>query len=598
MDARGGDASCKVNIDGITAVRNSGDFPGLFVTRYYFGEFNITNCKIFSINAVVLCLHSNGVSETFKSANGTVNIDNCDIITNDSGNAGIFNGSDRLTEMTVNIYNSRVNGHINNPGGKVYIHENTIFNSATANIASGLVKAGWNVAMDIGADTVSYEYFTVNKEVTQTSNPKGEGYGALYNYINYVVARNGYEGEANMYLSAIAYKAVKAEDAVTVTYNGIGGAVANVPYAVGGNVTDYKLPNYNSAAFTLAHNGKYIEEYAKGVTKDGTYVYTADTAYYTAEANVTGLQANVSLYADFGINLYIPAAYANLVTVEGQALVSALSGQYLKATAKVTCDKAADAVTFVLNVAETIDGVEYTDTCTVTVSLVDYANAILGGEYTDADKVLVYYMMNYANEAANYFGEGAEAIAAIVANNKAAIEAIYIPDAATDEAIKNMGISDVITAVSVGENEGKLAFAFNLVEGFEGTITVSYAKGKVTREIEVTEGQRIVYLDGLKAYNFGTVLTISAEGSVNGEAVTVTGGQFSLDTYVQNLRDTEEEEDYTALGEALKAYADVSDLYKNKTLADAIEAFGAPDAPEVEDVPAEDDTPVSDGEEV
>ena len=397
----------------------------------------------------------------------------------------------------------------------------------------------------------------------------------------------------------LGYKAVKTADAVNVSWNGFdGNAVLTEKYAVGGNVTDAgagaKVPASATGLTAMKKVFAAWEALPTNVQED----VAINVAEFTASANVTGIKANVSLYADFGINLYIPKAYNGYVTVEGiNELGSAFDGEYLKATKAVTCDNIANAVTFVLNVAETIDGTEYTDTCNVTISLLDYANAVLGGEYEDADKVLVYYMMNYANEAAKYFAKAENAdIAKLVADNKATIEAIYIPVWAADEAITNMGISSVISAASVGEYNGKLAFAFNLVEGFEGTITVSYAKGKVTREIEVTAADKVAYLDGLKAYNFGTVLTISAKGTVNGEAVTVTGGQFSLDTYVQNLRDTEAVEDYEALAEALKAYADVSDLYKNKTLADAIEAFAAANAPEIEDVPAVNDTPVTEGE--
>ena len=82
----------------------------------------------------------------------------------------------------------------------------------------------------------------------------------------------------------------------------------------------------------------------------------------------------------------------------------------------------------------------------------------------------------------------------------------------------------------------------------------------------------------MKVYNFGTVITITAEGTVNGEAVSVEG-KYTLDTfadyhYNNSINDESEtkaaSEACMPLVKALVAYAEVAELYKNGVLADAL----------------------------
>ena len=77
----------------------------------------------------------------------------------------------------------------------------------------------------------------------------------------------------------------------------------------------------------------------------------------------------------------------------------------------------------------------------------------------------------------------------------------------------------------------------------------------------------------MKVYNFGTILNITAVGTVNGEEVNVEG-TYNLDTFVKYHTDNAETSDASAaclpLLKALYAYAEVAELYKTNTLDGAL----------------------------
>ena len=67
--------------------------------------------------------------------------------------------------------------------------------------------------------------------------------------------------------------------------------------------------------------------------------------------------------------------------------------------------RAAEPVIFYFTVEETVDGAPVTRNFTATTSIVDYAEKVLSGDYTNADKVMVYYTLSYAYDAAYCAGD-------------------------------------------------------------------------------------------------------------------------------------------------------------------------------------------------
>ncbi|MBQ9070711.1 MAG: hypothetical protein IJY23_05125 [Clostridia bacterium] len=576
IDLDDGDSTCTVTMDGVTAIKNSYDCS--FISqRAYYGKLDVKNCNLILTCGYTSVIMENASGSKATDSNGdtvysaaTVTFENCTIIHSANGK-DVVSGNNAFESIT--FKNCVTNGTIN--GKKTIVDEGTQYVTlgTTAKLASDVTAAKWNQPMTVDGNTMTVTFYTINDDRTE------------YVPNNYVIASYGYTGDAKIVLPTLTYKAVTEDDTVNVTYTGYDGATTNVLYAVGGNVVDYKLSNYEGKALTFEHNGTYQEDYATNLVADGTYVYTTTLANYTVlEANIKDLQANVSLYADFGVNLYIPSGYEEYVKVfNGDAEIAPTkTTSYLKYTITQLCNKASENVTFKITITEEGHSVD----TTASVSIATYAEAVLGGEYTDADKVLVYYMLNYANEAAKYIGGAEDTAIATLLENNATVAAKYTVSAEYDEYIENQGLASVFDTVAIDLN-GTPAFVLNLEAGFEGTVTVSYAKGKASREFNIAEASdEIVALtvEGMKAYNFGTVLTITAEGTLNGEAVAITG-TYSLDTYVKDVETAGE--DCAALAKALRAYAEVSELYKNQTLDDAIaEQAAAEDTPSGEETPA------------
>ena len=403
------------------------------------------------------------------------------------------------------------------------------------------------------------------------------GYGAAF--------AAEYPGVTYKELPVLTTKIVKTTDAVKVTFNKLDGTVAQEVYYVKGTdvqakastttaIENIALPAaYTSNAFTLTATdwGTLPTNVQEDVVINPTYTY---------KANVTGLKANLSLYADFNVNLYLPAKYSDYVAVSvdgvGKTTTSATinGAEYLMATVSQKCNMATDSIVFTLNVAEEINGNACEATVNVTISIESYASAVLGGEqYKDADKVLMYYMLDYANKAEQYIdGAANESITALLESN-AAYGAKYEADYSFANVFDTASLFDAIRGATL-DIESTPKFVFTLKNGFEGTVTVSYGNGLYTRVYNVTaDDNRNISIEGMKVYNFGTTLNVTAVGTVNGEAVNAEGS-YSLDTFAKYHSDRSETDEASAacmpLVKALCAYAKVAELYKAGTLADAL----------------------------
>ena len=569
-----GDAvNSEANIKGCTLVRSIGKHGNALNALIYCvnseeGNYVSTTTTVTDAKIVIIAGYlfgSNTEANSKSSYNTTFN--NCTII---SANGDLFRNVSSKNTITFN--NCVIHGNIKATGesyGNVIVKD-TVSNLNAYAAPEGYANASWNVPMSLGEGV---ETLTVHKIGTVSTDRN-----AAVKLNAWTIGIESTDACSNFKLGSPAVKTVPKEDVVNVTYNGLGGATASVSYALGGNVVDYKLANYTSTAFTLTHNGNYTEEYAKGLTKEGTYVYNADADCYTAEVSLSGLSVNVSLYADFGLNLYIPAKYDGLVTVDGKALTKVLGGTYLKSESRmVECDKASESVTFTIDVSEAVGNKTVSGTVTVTLSITDYAEVILdvNNSYTAADKVLVYHMLNYSNEAAKYFNAGVadETVSAILADNEY-ITTYYNASSEYDEYIESSGLSSVVDTVSICLSPSP-AFVINVKEGFKGIVTVSYASNNVTKTFNnfeseaATEDNCSVTVNGMKAYNFGTVLNITVSGTLMGEDVYVQG-QYSLDTYVKDSIG----KDHFNLAEALRVYSEVSEAYKLKTLEGKIMNYG------------------------
>ncbi len=597
------DSSCSFNISDVIASRVSSASWATIVTRCFDGKINVKNSVI---AAYGLASSKYAAVHVMQAADGSLHPDivfeDC-LFLSDNPVENFVSDAGPSTDNSRNIIfrNCTSNIRLNSADrAHVYFGEGT----ASQNMlvggqydTEGLIEAYCWEPMTTEGFAADGDYFVkVLKPVYDAATGK-------ISYTAYYFVNNGYgekfaaeyPGAAYYELPLLTTKVVKEEDAVRVSFSRLDGSEAIYAYYEKGTDvqtrfvgTDRKSVNnwdlkqeyrtYNANAVTLTYAG--WEALPTNVQEDVVIKPT-----YTVAPNVSGLKANLSLYADFNVNLYIPAAYADYLKVyvlENAVDTTAYTSgdaEYLMATVSQKCNMATDNVVFTLKIAETVDGKLCEATVNASVSIAGYAATVLAGEsFTDADKVLMYYMLNYANEAEAYIdGTANETVNALLLDN-VKYGSMYNAD---------YTYSDVVDTASLGaafDNatlniESTPAFLLTLKAGFEGTVTVSYANGLNVRKYTVTaDDARALVIEGMKIYNFGTMITITAEGTVNGEAVSVEG-KYTLDTFANyhdansKNEDSETKADSEAcmtLVKSLVAYAEVAELYKTGALAGAL----------------------------
>ncbi len=565
-DVFNGDNTCEVNFDGITAVKNSPDYGGMFIVRKYFGKLNITNSTIINaVNDNVFHGHEQGyvaATETTpeERALADVTVDNCLILI--KNNAGEIAGdviNKDYSFNTIKFTNCVTNGKlIKDKFGALVLGEGNKAPQMSGDaLAEDVTLAKWNNAMPLSAD-ISVPYFTlVDQEITSADKD--------YNDLAFLFSIGAYEGEDGVALPILGYATVPTAEALDVTYVNAKGEEKVEKYAVGANVV-ITPEDYTGTVINVAHKGTWtVNEIAGSALPTNIQENVTVVAEYDAVVNISGLKANLSLYSDFVINVYIPADYTQYVTaVNGAALASETvtigEKQYYKVTASKVAKEASDAAVFEIALAES----GYTATKTVNVSITDYASTILAGEFTDADKILMYNMLSFVGAASKYF-EGAEdtVIAGLLTTyaewNKVSVDKSYA------NALEDTGLGDAFASAGIVLGD---APAFTLVPNgkFAGTVTVTYGDGNV-RTYTVNAGStEAIKIEGMKIFNFGVNINITAVGTIAGvDGEQTIAGTLNLDTYAKYQTENAEES-VVAVVEALYNYVKVAEQYKAGTL--------------------------------
>ena len=539
--AQAGDKTCTITIDGATLVRNSVDYMGLVFSRFFYGKLEIKNSNLVSavtggdtlIGGVsAAAVVTEGVLE---ATTAEIIVDNCNLIAYKNGN-GIVSTNQSMGSLT--FTNCYTNGKITRPSGlvnNVFVGENVAAHGFGEGVVftEGVAVGAYNhpvtlAAMGItDAQTVTYNYiYTPATEVGKIADK------AALQRLTVTFASNGYTGEGTVVvLGTFGYKTVKAEDIVKVTFKGIGeNADTVVDYAKGGKLVVPTLEGSVGTVFSLVHDGTFVEALPETVTEAITL-----TPNTKADITVSGIKTNLSVYSDFVINLYVPAAYAEFVTriTDTQntletAAVTVDGVDYIKVSIARNAEDASKAATFVITMTEG----EMVGAANVTVSVASYAEKVLtDAETTAEDKQLMYYVLNYANEAAKYFDGAADATVAALLETYAEAKGEGMADQTYANAIAELALGQVFASASV-ELTSAPAFVLTLKDGFAGTVTVTY--GDKTRTYTVTaDDDREIVVAGIKAYNFGANLTINAEGTIGEETVATENAQYNLDTFVK-----------------------------------------------------------------
>ena len=563
-------ASASVNIDGCTMVRGVNHNNALIYSRS-----SGSNAKVNVTNATIV-LPNGGYLVTNNNANSASSIlfENCTIITKGDGDNLI---SKAAGKNTITFNNCVTNGAVKattNENGTVIVKNTAAYvNSYSA--PEGYINAKWNVKMSLKNDSEAITVHTISlADKNQHSHP--------------VLTEQVISAAS---LPILANKVVKAEEALTVTYKGIGdNADVTVSYAVGGNVEGISLDSYSGSLFKFTHDGGFEEAFATNIQEDATYTPT-----YNLEANVTGIKTGVTFNTDFKVNIYIPFEYSGKVTLaDGSALFKykdANGNEYLrlKDAIEIECDEVTDEIVFNLTVKDTIAGVTYTLEETLTVSILDYAKEVLSGDYTDAEKVLVYYALNYANEASKYFGgsENATVAETLTAyaqyRDKYTVNKNYAyPELETEE---NYAPALESVALNLTSNPD---FVLTLKEGVAGTVTVAYGAKTATYTV-AADGARVITLEDVGVFALGenVTVTVISGGSVVAKSIASLSGFAKYHTDNAVVKEGEEATDSNLesakcldLIDALYEYVSVANIHHEGNLGEAIADQATPTTPE------------------
>lgn len=554
VDMPSGDATCKVNVEGITFIKSFTGKGYVFSSSYYNGSLDVKNCNFFFPNGKQLITgYNSGLSD--YNGDGSKNekdvqqaesegavgyrtaakcaFDGCYIFykTNSTTSAESLVGND-YTLKSVIFTNCVTNARINpsNTGMAVRIGDGCLVYNPSATKLDGVTSYSYNRDMTFGtytdAETVTVRYVT---GVSMINNNKTN---VTYSYDEFTFALPGSNAAADLVLPFFAIKFVSADNTHTVTYvDENGSELAKQTYADGAKIIAPEFePALSGNVVSLVFDGKFTTEAPESVEEDITL-----TPVYVTVANVTGLKSNLSLHADFILNLMLPAEYKNYVVsiVSGgeelEIKDTAVEGvSYVVVSVPVFAKDAGKDVVFDIALSE--NGLDYTKT--VTYSVVGYAEELLGGgdyDYTEEDETLLWYAMNYANEAALYFnGEEDEKLAAFLDAHSYMTD--VIPELEYENVIESTGLSSVFGMVNMKLDETP-KFVFTVKAGFAGTVTITTSKGDYTFTVEASDADTKLIVEGLKAYELAETLNIKVAGTLGEEQIAIENGQMNLATF-------------------------------------------------------------------
>ena len=550
VEARTGDDSCTVEVDGIRAIRHTPDSAGAFMSRFFSGKYSVTNTTIIApTSSTVISIKDDLKNNEGFTMTPEVIFDNCLILNNGTSNILEHTGDDE-SNVCLTLRNIITNGKISTSSGRGKLRvEGGVFASdiqaAGTNVmtyADGISQAKYNVPLTLGSITDSgiFEIYVPEEIYDEVGNQT--------NVINYEARRLVYveagkehlvpEGEnvEVIVLGNIAVGTGTEQDMCMITFNGLDGkAIKSEKFIKGGIPTAPDVPDYKVSDFiTLVYNGEFDSEI---LPAEKTTIFNPK---YEIVSSVEGIKSSVSFYTNFNINIYVPNEYkeyfrkANVNGVQLALTDVEVNGvQYVMCTLPVNANDFADSVTFELEFGEMVDFVPYSAITDVTTSVLEYAQTILSdtdGEYTEADKTLVYAALVYANNTIVFAdGEVNEEVKALVTQYAELAESD--PEDKYSEAVEQTNLSTAFIKASVRLGSAP-AFVFTVQRDFVGT--VKFTIGEVEKEYTVeANDQRTIIIKDLTVAEFTSDINVTVDGKIGDDSVVITNGVYNLATYAK-----------------------------------------------------------------
>ncbi len=486
--ANGGNAS-SVNVDGATIIRNSdggSSYPAVFYLYLYNGAVNVNNATIVSPvdNDIIYGNPYQGEGEI-----GIIAISNSIIIVKNDGEAIIAG------KFTNPIYFMGVttNGAINKTdSANIILGQDNKYFITDATMADNTVNAIIDSQMEVlGSITYEFKYVTLNPNATY-SNTKDFDYLAV---------------TETKTLPILGYTSTTADNTVSLEYEDLNGNIILTETYVKGTATR------NTKVSIPTENFKYIIVKVDGFnTPEVMYEDATATPKYEATVNTTGVMLNVAVYADFGLNIYVPKELNNNVSVliDGQTVTpssSSINGEsYNKYRAMRKSYESEKDVEVTFTATEG----GFTATKVSSIDVVSYASMVLG-LYDDStiDAKLMYYMLNYAKASNTYFnktesGEIANLLKNADISDYDSSNMVPTFSGAELDAISAAGLNMAIDVDS--EN---LAYIFTITnEKYDKSLV----KVTLNDTAYTADAEGVIEIKGLKVYNFAKDFVINIDG--------------------------------------------------------------------------------------
>ena len=267
--------------------------------------------------------------------------------------------------------------------------------------------------------------------------------------------------------------------------------------------------------------GDIVEEYPVSSATTGEKNFLYDLVTKEVDFIVTDIKLGAVVNSNIELTVYVNR-YETLTTGDVVVLdgVEYVALRFELAPHEI--DKMVEA-TFIITDDE---GNEYPQL--QRVSFLDYAEDVLSGDYTDADKKVVANLLAYANEASVLFiGEKIAEVTALLETYASYVESAELP-----EKVDTSDLKSVIRSAALRLN-GTPEFVFKVARGFKGTITFTYqgvtGEVKVSRTVDATKSEQLVSLP-VDVCDLQADITITA-GEVS--------GIYNLATYAQSLENND-----------------------------------------------------------
>ncbi|MBQ8380981.1 MAG: hypothetical protein IJY18_03720 [Clostridia bacterium] len=568
IEARQGDASSSVTVDGSDIVRAGSSASAAILSTYYNGKINIKNLNFYGLKSSIFI--GNRSEGTFSRAEAV--IDNVYIITDTTSDEAVKNlvGPSSQGFRSILFTNTVSTARFNDCSGGIRYGEGCASVKIAGTTAKGTSSYIYDAPMilpEMGSET----YVKVAIPSLDSSN------NITFDKYLYVFASGNDAAtfdDASMVkvLPQLSAKVIKPEDAVTATFVDLeGNVLSEIDYAAGSIIRSYPegtvIPDFDGEMIkATSENLKFMETW---IIEDMTIA--PKPWQYSSELKADlEYSFGVGHFGAQSAKVYFPIEYKPYLKSVGPIGFV----DYLLSEADTDNDGIMDKLVLELNYAESrIEsmGIPYFLTfeekyAVATINLPQLAfkyaiGSILSDEsISEEDKKYAYAMAEYTHESMKYLGEEYDLSQVLETYSEYKTEK---PDT-IEGAISELKLGEVFEGATVSVKNSP-TFIFNLKEGFSGEITLKIGDKIETFTVSETDSREVsIAPKGAKDYSKDVEITVL--GKLNGSDISATY-KYNLATFINYHVANASDQSSPSREESEKCLSILFALYNYATLA-------------------------------